>query len=231
MFKNIYFYRARLFPAVITSIPMLVFLNNVIAVKYHDALTKIYDVLPLIAHLGLSAAIVFLCVQINRLLAKEIFQRLYFKEELFMPTTSHLLFNNTHYLGSIKNKIRDKISSKFDISLPNAQEEEQDEIKSRKLIATGVSQIRIALKGNAMLLQHNIEYGFWRNLIGGCVWAVIFSGAIFFYGMHYQLQDLKTIGIICFVIYLVPILVSKLIINYYGRYYSKILYEQFLSLP
>ncbi|MBS1753570.1 MAG: hypothetical protein KF741_13195 [Ferruginibacter sp.] len=230
MFKNIYFYRARLFPALITSIPMLVFLNKVIAVQYHDALKNIYDVLPIIAHLGLSAAVIFLCVQINRLTAKEVFQRLYFKEELFMPTTSHLLFNNTHYIGSIKNKIREKIHSKFDISLLNAQDEQEDEIKSRKLIATAVSQIRIALKGNAMLLQHNIEYGFWRNLIGGCLWAVIFSAVIFFYGMHYHLQDLKVIGIICFSIYLVPILLSKIIINYYGRYYSKILYEQFLSL-
>jgi len=231
MFKNIYFYRARLFPAVITSIPMLVFLNKVIAVQYHDALKNIYDVLPLIAHLGLSAAVIFLCVQINRLVAKEVFQRLYFKEELFMPTTSHLLFSNTHYIDSIKNKIRDKISSKFDISLLNALDEQHDEMKSRKLIATGVSQIRIALKGNDMLLQHNIEYGFWRNLIGGCLWAVMFSAATFVYGMQYYLHDLKTIGIICFVIYLMPILLSKLIINYYGRYYSKILYEQFLSLP
>ena len=169
-------------------------------------------------------------MQVNRLLAKEIFQRLYFKEELFMPTTTHLLWNNYYYDDAIKNKIRDKVQAKFEINLLNPQEEQQNENKARKLILTGVSQIRIALKGNAMLLQHNIEYGFWRNLIGGCVLAVIFSIVIFFYGRQNNLKGLETIGLISFIVYLIPILISKPIIKHYGRYYSKILYEQFLSL-
>ena len=95
MFRNTYFYRARLFPALITSIPMLIFVNKIIAVKYATALNNIYDVLPLITHFGLSAAVIFLLAQINRLLAKEVFQRWYFRDELFMPTTDHLLMTNT----------------------------------------------------------------------------------------------------------------------------------------
>ena len=102
MFKNIYFYRARLFPALITSIPLLIFINKIIAVKYATALKNIYDVLPLITHLGLSAAIIFLFVQINRLVAKEVFQRWHFRDELYMPTTNHLLMNSTYYPIAIK---------------------------------------------------------------------------------------------------------------------------------
>lgn len=231
MFKNIYFYRARLFPAVITSIPMLVFLNKIIAVKYSDALRNIYDVLPIIANLGLSAAVIFLCIQINRLIAKEVFQRFYFREELFMPTTNHIMVKNTFYAEPIKNSIREKIKDKFSISLMGSTDEAQNENNARKIIAAAVSQIRIVLKGNSMLLQHNIEYGFWRNLIGGSLLSVLFSITIFFYGSYYHMQDLKITGFICLIIYLIPILLSKLIINYYGKYYSKILYEQFLSLP
>ncbi|MCW3091407.1 MAG: hypothetical protein JWP81_2476 [Ferruginibacter sp.] len=231
MFKNIYFYRARLFPAVITSIPMLIFFNKIPAVEYNDALKNIYDILPIVAHLGLSTAVIFLCIQINRLIAKEVFQRMYFKEELFMPTTTHIMVKSVFYAETIKNKIRSKIEAAFSVTLLTAREEQQNETNARKLIATAVSQIRIALKGNTMLLQHNIEYGFWRNLIGGSLVAVIFSAAIFFYGYHYGQQDLKAISIICLIIYAIPIFLSKLIINYYGKYYSKILYEQFLSLP
>lgn len=231
MFKNIYFYRARLFPAVITSIPMLIFFNKILAVKYNDALRNIYDILPIIAHLGLSAAVIFLCVQINRLIAKEVFQKLYFKEELFMPTTNHIMVKSVFYAEAIKTQIRTKILAGFSIALLNAHEEQQNETNARKLIATAVSQIRIALRGNAMLLQHNIEYGFWRNLIGGSLLAFIFSVVIFFYGHYNSQPDLKITGIICLIIYFIPIVLSKLIINYYGKYYSKILYEQFLSLP
>ncbi len=230
MFKNIYFYRARLFPALITSIPMLIFVNKILTVKYSDAFSNIYDVLPFIAHFGLSAAIIFLCVQINRLVAKEIFQRLYYREELFMPTTNHILLSNNFYDSAIKTKIREKIQNKFDIALPDIQEEQGDTDRARKVIAAAVSQIRIALKGNSMLLQHNIEYGFWRNLIGGCVLAIAFSLLTYFFAKQNGWDGIKTIGIICFVIYLMPVLLSKYIIKRFGLYYSKILYEQFLSL-
>lgn len=230
MFKDVYFYRARFFPALITSIPMLVFLNKVLAIKYFDALKNVLDVLPIITHLGLSAAIIFLCVQINRLLAKEIFQRFYFREEHLMPTTNNLLWESSYYDNTIKTMIRDKIQARFGIVLLNYDEEQQNKERARKLITTAVSQIRIALKGNDMLFQHNIEYGFWRNLVGGCVLALCFSAATYFYGMSSGLSNLKVVGSILFVLYAFPIFLSKLIIENYGRYYAKIIYEQFLSL-
>src|SRR5882672_4741799 len=199
MFKNIYFYRARLFPSLLTSIPMLVFFNRIAAIKFNSALANIYEVLPIITHLGLSAAIIFLCVQVNRLIAKEIFQRLYFREELFMPSTTHLLWRDTYYIDDIKTKIRDKIELKFGISLLSLQEERQNQDRARKLIAASVAQIRVTLTGNSLLLQHNIEYGFWRNLIGGCVLAILFSVCIFIFGTTNNIHDLKTIGSLCFV--------------------------------
>lgn len=229
MLTNSYFYRARLFPALITSIPMLIFVNKIIAVQYADILKNVYDILPFIAHLGLSGAIIFLCVQINRIVAKEIFQRLHFREELFMPTTNHLLISNTYYPITVKEKIRSKIKKEFKIILADAQSEAQDENNARKIIATAVSQIRNTLRDNNLLLQHNIEYGFWRNLIGGSLIAVIFSISIFCYGVYNKLEDQLFIGIICFFLYLIPIILNKYIIRRYGNYYSKILYEQFLS--
>lgn len=229
MLTNSYFYRARLFPALITSIPMLIFINKIIAVQYADILKNVYDILPLIAHLGLSGAIIFLCIQINRIVAKEIFQRFHFKEELFMPTTNHLLVSSTYYPITVKDKIRNKIKKEFKIILADAQAEAQDENNARKIIATAVSQIRNILRGNSLLLQHNIEYGFWRNLIGGSLIAVFFSIAIFTYGAYNQLKDQMLIGAICFFLYLIVIILNKYIIRRYGNYYSKILYEQFLS--
>lgn len=222
--------RARLFPALLTSIPILIFANNILAVKYADALTNIYSILPAIAHLGLSAAIIFLLVQINRFVAKEVFQRLYFKDELYMPSTNYLLQNNTFYPLQIKNNIRNKIKNKFQINLVDAELEIKDENNARKIIAMAVSQIRNSLRGNSMLLQHNIEYGFWRNLIGGSLVAFIISVVIFIYGNIQHLPDQQTVGLICSIIYFLPVVFSAVIIRHYGKYYAKILYEQFISL-
>lgn len=230
MLKNVYFYRARLLPAVITSIPMLIFFNKIISAKYSAALKNLHDVLPLITRLGLSVGIIYICVHLNRLLAKEIVQRFYFREELYMPTTTNLLWKSPYYENETKIKIRDKIQLKFDMPLLNEQEEEKDENRARKLIASAVSQIRIALKGNPLLFQHNWEYGLMRNLIGGSILAALFSIAIIYFGIQNNITDLRNIGIICLIAYSLPILFSKPIIGHFGRYYSKICYEQFLSL-
>ena len=209
---------------------MLIFFNKIIAANFSEVLNNVFDVLPIITHLGLSASVIFLCVQINRLLAKEIFQRLYFREETHMPTTNYLLCKSDYHDDLIKTKIRDKIQSQFGITLLTQNEEQQNERQARKLCATAVSQIRIALKDNKMLFQHNIEYGFWRNLIGGCVVAVVFAAIIFFYAHNNGMDEFRVLGIINFIVYSLPILLSKIIITNYGRYYAKILYEQFFSL-
>ncbi len=228
--KNTYFLRARLFPALLTSIPILIYTNNILAVKYANVLTNVYSILPAITHLGLSAAIVFLLVQINRFVAKEVFQRLYFKDELYMPSTSYLLKKSSFYPLQIKNNIRSKIKDKFQINLVEAEYETIDENNARKMIAMAVSQIRNSLRDNSMLLQHNIEYGFWRNLIGGSLVALIISIVIFISGSTQHLPDQQTVGLICSIIYFLPVIFSAVIIKHYGKYYAKILYEQFLSL-
>ena len=55
----------------------------------------------------------------------------------------------------------------FDITLlPEDQEKEKEE-EARKKIVEAMSLIRAKVKDGRLLLQHNIEYGFVRNLIGG----------------------------------------------------------------
>lgn len=225
-----YYIRARLFPSILTAIPLLVFLNVIVSEFYYDKLTSVFSILPILTNFGLSTALVFLMVQLNRFLAKEIFQRFYFQNELKMPTTNHLLWSDTYFEQTIKEKIHSKILSKFEIKIQNENDEQNDELKSRKQIATAVSQIRNILRENKMLLQHNIEYGFFRNLVGGSVFALIFSIAIFIFGHLNINNNMKFTGIMLIFIYLIPLVLSKLIIKRFGNYYSKILYEQFLSI-
>jgi hypothetical protein len=230
MALNNYYLKARLFPTVLTSIPAIIAYNKFVATLYHDKLENIYSALPTITNIILSSALVFLLVQINRFISKEIFQRIYFKDEINMPTTNILLKSNSEIESSIKQKLEDKIKSKFDISLLPAVEETSDELRARKLIATSVSQIRNILRDNSMLLQHNIEYGFFRNLIGGAFLAFIISLIIVVFSFYAGDLATKNLGWILTIIYFLPILLSKVIINRYGKYYAKILYEQFLTV-
>lgn len=230
MALNNYYFKARLCPTVLTAIPALILYNMFVAELYHEKLENIYSALPTISNVMLSSVIIFLLVQINRFLSKEIFQKLYFKDEINMPTTDILLKSNDELEPSIKQKIEEKIKNKFDINLMSEIEESADEKSARKLIATTVSQIRNVLRDNSLLLQHNIEYGFFRNLIGGSLLAFIIS-LIIIISSHY-VGDIatKNLGFILVIFYFLPILLSKVIINKYGKYYAKILYEQFLTI-
>lgn len=230
MTKKSYYLKARLFPTVLTSIPAIIIYNKFVAVLYHDRLENIYTALPAITDVIFSGAIIFLLVQINRFLSKELFQKLYFKDEINMPTTNLLLKSNNELEKSIKEKIEEKIKTKFDITLLSSIEESAEEPRARKLIATTVSQIRNVLRDNSLLLQHNIEYGFFRNLIGGSFLAFLISIVILI--SSYCSGDIPTrnLGLIFTIIYFLPIILSKFIIDRYGKYYAKILYEQFLTI-
>lgn len=227
---NTYYFKARLFPTVLTSIPAIILYNRFVSSLYHEKLENIFLVLPTITDIILSSAIVFLLVQVNRFLSKEIFQKLYFKDEINMPTTNLLLKSNYELETSIKQKIEDKIKNKFGINLLSETNESVDALRARKLIVTAVSQIRNILRDNSLLLQHNIEYGFFRNLIGGSFLAFVISMIILIHSYCSCNLTTRNLGWILAVAYFLPILFSKLIIDRYGKYYAKILYEQFLTI-
>lgn len=228
---NPYYMKARLLPTALTAMPAIIFYTNFIAPLYSENLANVFTTLPTITNATFSAAIVFLLIQLNRFCAKELFQRLYFQDELKMPTTNHLLWKNSFFDDAIKRKIRTKIRDKYDISLLSEEEETVEETRARKLISAAVSQIRISLKDNPMLFQHNVEYGFFRNLIGGSLLAAFFTLLILIFAYVNSYQQLKLIAILLLIIYSTPLFLSKFFIKRYGDYYSKILYEQFLNQP
>jgi hypothetical protein len=227
---NSYYLKARLFPTILTSIPLIILVNNLMsdfmAQKFQEANTFIL----LTTNTSISAAIIFLLVLINRFISKEIFQRWFFQDEMRMPSTGYLLWSNTHFDVKIKEQIRNKITSRYDIQFLNAEEEKEDEYSARKLITTALSQVRNELRPNKMLLQHNIEYGFFRNLIGGSLIAFFASFGLIVYGTNISSSGFQTIGVILCLAYIFPLLLSKSLINKHGQYYAKILFEQFLSL-
>lgn len=227
---NSYYIKARLFPTILTSIPLIILANNLmtgfIAQKFQEANAFIFAA----TNTSVSAAIIFLLVLINRFISKEIFQQWFFQDEMRMPSTEYILGSNLHFDPKIKEQIRNKIKLRYKIHLLNSVEEKEDENRARKLIVAALSQVRNDLRPNKMLLQHNIEYGFFRNLIGGSLIAFMASFGLIIYGVNTSSNALQTTGTILCLVYLFPLLMSKALINKHGNYYAKILFEQFLSL-
>jgi hypothetical protein len=224
-----YYLQARLLPTVITSVPLGVMVYVMVAPRRQD-LEEVFSLLPETLLLAFYTGLVFLSTQIIRLVGIKLFQDIIFKGEMYMPTTSQLLWSDTTIDESIKTNIRQRIKSRFSIDLLTPDEEAGNETRARSLIVTATSQIRNSLRNNRLLLQHNIEYGFWRNLIGASVVAVAVSVGLFLWGAFNNLAWLKSASLTMTILYLVPILFSKPLVNWFGRRYTKVLLEQFLSL-
>jgi hypothetical protein len=220
--------QARLLPAVLCSMPVLLFqyyyLNKHLA-DFSEAILKVRFIGPI----TLPIALIYLFMQVNRFIAKEIFEKRYFKSELHMPTTNFLLHGDSQYTPDYKKDIYARIRQDFGIRLATPRQEQEDEASARKKIAEAVSLIRTKTRGRDLLLRHNIEYGFARNLIGGSLLAVLlclFDAAFFKYVAHND--SAVPVSLALAAIYLIPVLLAKPIIERYGKLYAKLLIQEFM---
>ena len=168
--EKTYSRQARYYPAVLTVIPVL-FLFNVIREYMVVFPEGLFIFLPYLIQVGLSGAAFSFQIQLNRLLSKEIFQKRIFNGELNRPTTVQLLWSNDTIDNHMKLMLHNKIKSLFDISLFSMETESKDIYSAKRLIIVAVSQIQNSLRDNTQQVQHNREYGFWRNLAGGSLIA------------------------------------------------------------
>lgn len=223
-----YYLQARLIPALLTAIPALIFFHALLNPKLEILFS---DMMLLTEGTGLSfsIALVFLWVQLSKMAGRSIFQRLIFEDELRMPTTNFLLYRDPYFTPETKRQIRKKIEDIFQLRLYNYKQEKQQELNARKQICLAVSQIREQLRQNQMLLRHNIDYGFFKNLISGSMLAFFLCVSGLLLGrinpaVHQFSELFMTLGSL----YFIPLLFSRSIMMHFARYYGKILYEQFL---
>lgn len=228
---NSYYLKARLFPSVLTVIPVLVFINYMINAHLSAELSHLNTALPLVTSLGISAALVFLMVQVNRIISKELFERIIFRSDTAFPTTEFLMPDTSHLSSQIKTLLIQKIHSRYGIVIPISIDNTYNDSDTRLAISTAVSQIRNELRDNSLLLQHNIEYGFVRNLLGGTILALLFTICSLVAGFYYDEVSLVSFAFVMLIIYSIPLLLCNFLVRRLGRYYAKVLYEQFLSLP
>lgn len=224
--------KARLFPSMICALPLFVL--------YHfylwDELKKFIDLLAKAQWLYGTSSItvylifVFFLSQINRIIAKDFFEKKVFNQELDMPTTNNLLYTHKIYSDQYIDRIHKKIYTDFKIKLLNKRLEVKNFIKAKELIVDAVSLIRSKVKNGRLLLKHNIEYGFFRNLIGG---STISAPLTFFILILFIFKKNNTafiISIFLLVFYSLVLLFNKKILITFGNLYAKILIQEYMYL-
>ena len=217
---------ARIYPATIVLIPFLLFTMNCNSLNLLlHTLLKV----KIVGNITIALILLYLLAQISRFLSKFIFESSYFKNDLDFPTTRFMLFVDPQFSRDYKMQIRAKVKSDFKIDLPNELEEREDLLESKKRIVETVGLIREKVKGGRLLLQHNIEYGFARNLIGGAVIGLVMSivDIVYFYLMNNSL--IFFVSIFTAFLFLIILLSSKLIMNRLGDQYAKRLFVEYLN--
>lgn len=215
---------ARFFPSIIAAIPALLFqyffLNPEIEnfVQYMGSLKFVGDI-------TISIVILYFFSQTNRLIAKSFFE----KSETFLPTTDFLFFSNSEYSPDYKALIYNKIQDEFSLQLPSKEEQIADEINSRKRISEAISLVRKKVGSGTLLLQHNIEYGFWRNLIGGAIIASIFSIIDIYFALAHYNYEILILSAALLVIYLILLIFHNSILGKIAKLYARVLFQEYMT--
>ncbi|MCK4357899.1 MAG: hypothetical protein KAW92_04025 [Candidatus Cloacimonetes bacterium] len=219
---------ARIYPSIIILIPFLVFtiycdIENLKVI--FDDLLKV----KIIGNITISIVLLYLLSQINRFLGKFLFERYIFHNELEMPTTNLLLFSNSEFSKEYKIQIREKINSDFQLNMPSKQDESENLENTKKRIVEAVGLIRQKVKNGRLLLQHNIEYGFARNLIGGAILGVVMSIFDVFYFFKLNNVIIGWFSVVLTIFFLTLLVLHKPIINHLGNQYTKRLFQEYLQ--
>lgn len=220
---------ARGAPAIISSFPIIVFNYFFLSSVLADFLHAVAGI-SWISELSVPLIFIFLLAQVNRFVSIEVFEKRYFHDGLEMPTTNFLMSSDPQYSDEHKQKIHEKILKDFGIQLFNKEQEKNDPIGARRRIVEAVSLIRGKVGEGKLLLQHNIEYGFVRNLIGGSLVALVLAlGNFFFFRFVVEKNVAFAISNILVIFYLLPIILSRKLLSGYGNLYAKILIQEYIS--
>jgi len=225
-----YALKGRIAPAFFSIIiPIMVFNHFYASEEFSKFVGDILGA-KLISNLTISGICLYFLSEFGRILGKNVFEKSYFKDEHHMPTTNFMMFSDSTFSDHHKIKIREKILADFEVTLPTKEDENINELNSRTRIVEVMAQVRKKLHGNKFLLQHNIEYGAMRNAIGGSMIGAILSLAgIVIFSFYLPIDLAVYINVITLTIYFLLIFLSKIIIEFYGKNYAKILYREYLG--
>ncbi|PYV14634.1 MAG: hypothetical protein DMG21_17505 [Acidobacteria bacterium] len=183
-----YEWRARVFPAVIVSLPVVIALWS--ALLWKDITVGGGTASGLV-----SLAIIYALSTVVRSNGVRLQQEL-FKKWGAHPSTIVLRWRDKTLGNDLKAKYRRAVVSTLKLPIPTEREESENPADADKLIAQAFDRIRGVLRdedADGLWATHNADYGFHRNLMGSRVlWLSVSVVGVLVSGILVYLQPTKT---------------------------------------
>lgn len=219
-----YTIKARYFPSLICLVPFILWKMYVI----DPWLINNTSMTWLASYFGdttISLVLLYVLMQTNRTVAK-----IFFENKKSFPTVESLLSTSKETTEPYRTNIAKKVQSDFGLSIPTKEEQDQNIEESKKRIWEIIQLIINKVRNGHLVLKCNMEYGFFRNLAGGSLIALIASLVLAIIS-RYLITDLSlyTLSLKVALTYFFIMLFAWVFINYYSKEYARVLYREYLG--
>jgi len=219
-----YFWIARFFPAIISLIPLFLF-----QYLYFDNLIfkqlKILEGYSVFFHSVFVLVAIYIVSIVVRGFGKDLIEYHYFIKNNKLPTTQILIGKKKEISVQELKNIKDKIKQDFNIDLNKKCS------KREKILRINDSVNRIRAKvgyNNKILNQYNMEYGFFRNQIGGLVIFFLTDGLLMMFSHIYGDLIVFKLSVMMLLFSIIYIIFSWYILDNYGSKYAKQLFNEYM---
>lgn len=233
---DVYERKARVYPAIASmAIPTLFAMYS-----FWPDLKDVHDVKEIIFFVFkgifppalVFGAIGFFFRSLFRWISKQLFQFPFVKRnEMYMPTTNYLLWNDSFYGQEKKIRIYTKIKQKYNIHIKPSKFKKSEELDIRKKIADAVASIRKEYKDlqkdKRIVDDYNIQVGFFRNYLGGAIFSFILIFILTALNLFFSFSQEYYSSIIAILSQTLFFALSVLALKSYAKDYAKNLIDFF----
>lgn len=196
---------------------------------YGDKLSDLkYIITTLLGMSSIIGAMFFLYVFLIRDFSK-IFPGMILFARTLKPTTRILLSGDTTFTEETKNKIREKILTRYNINLAAVTDKSGKDKNYTSLIEDAVGRMLSDTRFDNILFEYNCIYGFYRNLTAGTFLNVIMLLVAIVFSYVDTIPYAST-----FMPVLITLLLFDIVVMYFaynsGGTYAKQMYNVFRGL-
>ena len=217
-----------MFPALVSSLPLIILWF------FGSDQGELEELMSFILSLqflgGITLTIVFLYFysELIRTTSKFI-ERHYFSNRIGFPTTYLMMYQDDTFSRIYKDTYRQKAKALFGMHLPSVAEEKDNPNEARKRLQETTKLVILRVGSGRLVMKHNIWYGFFRNLIGGSLYSVVFCILNIYIGAVMLENNTLWISSLALLIgYIFVLLLHKRILVQHAEAYAKQLFAEFM---